>query len=121
MKKVLVVDDSNTIRQQAGFIIEKAGYETEFAQNGQEGLNKLSANIGFVLLDVNMPVMSGLEMLKELRAIPEYAELPVFILTTESSSELINQAKELKASGWMMKPFEPNDLVNVIRKYDLSS
>ncbi len=116
-KKILVVDDSSTIRSQVAFSLGPAGYTVIEAVDGEDGIRKLDANldVAMVICDVNMPRMSGLEMLEKLkgngRALP-----PVVMLTTEGSVDLITKAKALGAKGWMVKPFKPDMLIGAVRK-----
>ena len=119
MKKVLIVDDSATIRQQASFILNKEGYEVLEAQNGEEGLKTIEANtdLAFVILDINMPIMNGLEMLGKMREVDAFNHIPVFVLTTEGDPKKIAEAKTKGANGWMVKPFEPKVLVEIIGNF----
>ena len=118
-KKVLIVDDSNTIRQQASFILNREGYEVLEATNGQEGLDKIqaTADLNFIVLDINMPVMGGLEMLGKMRENTSFNHIPVFILTTEGDPAKIQEAKSKGANGWMVKPFEPKVLIEILSKF----
>jgi two-component system, chemotaxis family, chemotaxis protein CheY len=116
--KVLVVDDSRAIRQQVGAALARAGFTILEAEDGLQGLKVLSAvpDIAMVICDVNMPNMSGLEMLAKLKADPSHAALPVLMLTTEGKADLIQQAKRSGAKGWIVKPFKPDQLVAAVRK-----
>lgn len=116
MKKILLVDDSTTIRTmlKSSLIGE---FEIIEAENGKDALDKLSAQtIDLFLLDVNMPVMDGLTLLKEIRKIGAYLKTPVLMLTTETKEERKNEGKEAGATGWIIKPCEPDQLLGVIRK-----
>ena len=117
-QKILVVDDSVTIRQQVGSALSQAGFEIIEAADGQEGLNKITANpdLLMVITDVNMPHMNGLEMLETLKANPKYSKLIVFMLTTEGQPELIDRAKKAGAKGWIVKPFKAELLVSATKK-----
>lgn len=117
-QKILVVDDSATVRQQVGLALSQAGFEIIEAADGQEGLSKISANpdLLMVISDVNMPNMNGLEMLEKLKANPQYSRLIVFMLTTEGQPELIDRAKKAGAKGWIVKPFKAELLVSAARK-----
>ena len=119
MKKVLIVDDSATIRQQASFILNKEGYEVLEAQNGEEGLKTREANtdLASVILDIIMPIMNGLEMLGKMREVDAFNHIPVFVLTTEGDPKKIAEAKTKGANGWMVKPFEPKVLVEIIGNF----
>lgn len=117
-KKILIVDDSRTIRQQVGFTLTKEGFEVVEAEDGQDGLNKLQANadISMVVSDVNMPNMGGLEMVEAIRQIEQFKFLPIIMLTTESSGDKVDRAKKAGASGWLVKPFNPEQLVGAVKK-----
>ena len=117
-QKILVVDDSVTVRQQVGSALSQAGFEIIEAADGQEGLNKITANpdLLMVITDVNMPHMNGLEMLEKLKANPKHSKLIVFMLTTEGQPELIERAKKAGAKGWIVKPFKAELLVSAAKK-----
>ncbi len=117
-KKILIVDDSRTIRQQVSFTLVKAGFEVVEAEDGKDGLAKLSSSGPFVLVisDVNMPNMNGLEMLENIHALPEHSSLAVIMLTTEGGADLIERAKKAGAKGWLVKPFKPEQLVAAVTK-----
>jgi len=116
--KVLVVDDSRAIRQQVGTALAQAGYQVVEAEDGVQGLSAISLqrDIAMVICDVNMPNMNGLQMLEAVKADPGNAALPVFMLTTESKADLLQQAKRCGAKGWIVKPFKPDQLVAAVRK-----
>jgi len=115
-KKIMIVDDSKTIRQQVSFTLTKGGYEVIEAEDGQDGIDKLKANadIAMVISDVNMPNMNGLEMVEKLKA--SGSKVPVIMLTTEGAADLIQRAKEAGAKGWLVKPFQPDQLVAAVSK-----
>src|ERR1700733_11053670 len=112
-KIVLVVDDSSTVRQQVATALKGAGFCIIEAADGAEGLKTLEANrnIDMVVCDVNMPNMNGLEMVEKVKAKPENKTLPILMLTTEGQPSMIKRAKEAGASGWIIKPFDANQLV----------
>jgi two-component system, chemotaxis family, chemotaxis protein CheY len=116
--KVLVVDDSRTIRQQVESTLSQAGYAVVEAEDGRQGLDALHAqrDIRMVICDVNMPHMDGLQMLATLKADASNADLPVLMLTSEGQASLIQQAKRSGAKGWIVKPFKPDHLVAAVRK-----
>lgn len=116
-KKVLVVDDSSTIRQQVAHTLGQAGYEVIEAVDGEDGIRKLTAHadLAMIICDVNMPRMSGLEMLQALKTSNAVVP-PVVMLTTEGAVDLITKAKALGAKGWMVKPFKPELLVGAVKK-----
>jgi two-component system, chemotaxis family, chemotaxis protein CheY len=117
-KKVLIVDDSPTVRQQVGLALKQAGYEIVEATDGADGVAKLGsdADIGMVILDVNMPRMNGLEMLETVKASGANANLPVIMLTSEGQQALIDRAKKAGAKGWIVKPFKAELLVAAVKK-----
>lgn len=108
MARILIVDDSATIRAQVRACLEPAGLEVAEAENGAVGLRYAkSREVDLVIVDVNMPVMSGLEMLEALREVPERREVPAFVLTTESSKAMVARGKRCGATAWIVKPFKP--------------
>lgn len=117
-KKVMIVDDSKTIRQQVSFTLQKGGYDVIEAEDGKDGLAKLQAtpDISMIISDVNMPNMNGLEMVEAIRMNGSHANLPVVMLTTEGATELIERAKKAGAKGWLVKPFKPEQLVAAVQK-----
>lgn len=117
MTAILTVDDSASIRQAIKIALSGEGYAVTEAVNGQDGLDKSSAG-GFDLIvtDLNMPVMDGLAMIRELRKRPAGAGVPILFLTTESDAEIKAQAKAAGATGWLTKPFDPEQLVRVVKK-----
>ena len=115
-KKIMIVDDSKTIRQQVSFTLSKGGYEVLEAEDGAEGLEKAKSqsDIAMIISDVNMPNMNGLEMVE---AIKEAGiTTPVIMLTTEGAADLIERAKAAGAKGWLVKPFKPEQLVAAVGK-----
>ena len=117
-KKIIVIDDSRTARQQVSTALVDAGYEVIEAADGKEGLATIEATPGaaLVICDVNMPNMNGLEMLKALRAEQPGAVMPIIMLTTEAQPALLQQAKQAGAKGWIVKPFKPDLLLAAVRK-----
>jgi two-component system chemotaxis response regulator CheY len=117
MKKVLVVDDSPSVRQQVGMALTQAGYGIVEGVDGQDGLSKAGTpGIALVICDVNMPRMNGLEMIEKLKADPKYAAIPVVMLTSEGQPALIDRAKKAGAKGWIIKPFKADLLVAAVKK-----
>ena len=115
--KILTVDDSASIRLTTRVTLTNAGYAVTEAVDGQDGLNKLKdGEYDLVLTDLNMPNMDGLTMIRELRKLPNQMGVPVIFLTTESDGELRAQAKAAGATGWLTKPFDPENLVKIARK-----
>lgn len=117
-KKILVVDDSNTIRQQVGMCLTGAGYTVVEAADGAEGLStiKSTPDLAMVICDVNMPNMNGIEMLEAVHADGSFSSLPVIMLTTEGQPALISRAKKAGAKGWIVKPFKPDLLLAAAKK-----
>lgn len=116
-KIILAVDDSTSIRQMVAFTLKGAGYEVIEAADGQEGLEKAkSKTVNLVLTDQNMPKMDGLTLIKSLRGLLQYKTVPILMLTTESSDAMKAQGKAAGATGWLVKPFDPNKLLEVVAK-----
>ena len=116
-KTILAVDDSASLRQMVAFTLKSAGYEVIEAGDGEEGLAKAKgAAVNVVLTDQNMPKMDGLTLVKNLRALPQYAATPILLLTTESSDQMKAAGKAAGATGWLVKPFDPAKLIEVIKK-----
>jgi two-component system chemotaxis response regulator CheY len=116
-KTVLSVDDSASIRQMVKLTLAGAGYEVVQAGDGAEGLAKAqSAQVDLVVTDLNMPVMNGLGLIRELRKLPNYKGVPIIFLTTESDAAMKAEAKAAGATGWITKPFQQDQLVAVVKK-----
>jgi two-component system chemotaxis response regulator CheY len=99
------------------FSLKSAGYEVIEAVDGQDGLDKAkSKSVNLILSDQNMPKMDGLSMIKALRAMPQYKSVPILMLTTESSDAMKAQGKAAGATGWLVKPFDPQKLLEVVKK-----
>lgn len=116
-KTVLAIDDSASIRQMVAFTLKSSGYEVVEAVDGQDGLDKAKAKtVNLVLTDQNMPRMDGLTLIKSLRALPQYKSVPILMLTTESSDAMKTQGRAAGATGWLVKPFDPQKLIEVVKK-----
>ena len=117
-KKVLIVDDSATVRQHVRSTLAVAGFEVVEASDGNEGVDAIERvdDLAAVICDVNMPRMNGLDMLETVKKDPKHAALPVVMLTTDGQHELIQRAKAAGAKGWIVKPFKPELLLAAIRK-----
>jgi two-component system chemotaxis response regulator CheY len=116
-KSVLTVDDSASIRQMVAFTLKSAGYEVVEAVDGQDGLSKAKGKtVDLVLTDQNMPKMDGLTLIKALRGLPQYKTTPILMLTTESSDTMKTQGRAAGATGWLVKPFDPAKLLEVVKK-----
>jgi len=117
MHSILAVDDSASMRKMVSFTLSGAGYRVTEAVDGQDALEKAqNQTFDLVLTDQNMPRMDGLTLVRSLRGMPEYRHVPILILTTESSDAMKAQGKAAGATGWLVKPFDPNRLVDVVRK-----
>jgi two-component system chemotaxis response regulator CheY len=116
-KTILTVDDSASIRQMVTFTLKGAGYSVVEAVDGADGLEKAKANdVSLVLTDQNMPKMDGLTLIKNLRGMPQYKAVPILMLTTESGDAMKAEGKAAGATGWLVKPFDPPKLLEVVKK-----
>ena len=116
-KTILAVDDSASIRQMVAFTLKSSGYEVVEAIDGMDGLEKAkSKSFNLILTDQNMPRMDGLTLIKNLRAMAQYKTVPILMLTTESSDAMKAQGKASGATGWLVKPFDPQKLIEVVKK-----
>jgi two-component system, chemotaxis family, chemotaxis protein CheY len=113
---ILAVDDSATVRQMVSFTLKSAGYDVVEAKDGRDALSKIPPSLGMVITDLNMPVLDGIGLIKELRAHPDCKYVPIVVLTTESDAAKKQEARAAGATGWIVKPFRPDQLVAVIRK-----
>ena len=115
-KTILTADDSISVRQVVSFALKDAGYDTVEAVDGRDALRKLSGNIHLVITDLNMPNMDGLELIKQIRAGSANRYVPIIVLTTESQPAKKQAAKSAGATGWIVKPFRPEQLIAVVRR-----
>lgn len=116
-KTIMTVDDSASIRQMVSFTLKQAGYQVVEAADGREALSKLNGTpIQMILTDLNMPNMDGIDLIRQVRANPTYKFIPIVMLTTESQTEKKLQGKAAGATGWIVKPFKPEQLLAVIKK-----
>lgn len=117
-KKVMIVDDSRTVRQQVAVALLQAGFEVVEAENGVQGLERIQStpDLSMVICDVNMPHMNGIDMLNAVKALGKTPTLPIIMLTTEGKAEAIEKAKAAGAKGWIVKPFKAEQLVAVAKK-----
>lgn len=117
MKTIMTVDDSSSIRQMVSFVLRGAGYTIVEACDGVDALAKLNGqDLHLVLSDINMPRMDGLELTRQLRAKPQYKFVPIVLVTTESHPEKKQEGKAAGATGWIVKPFNPEQLLAVVKK-----
>jgi len=117
MTKILAVDDSASMRQMVSFTLSGAGYDVTDACDGQQALNiAKQQQFDIVVSDVNMPVMDGITLIRELRKLPQYRTTPLLMLTTESSGNKKMEGKQAGATGWIVKPFNPEQLLKTIQR-----
>jgi len=117
MANILAVDDSSSMRQMVTFTLKGAGHQVTEAADGQEALNKAkSQQFDLIITDVNMPVMDGITFIKNLRGEVNYKFTPMLMLTTESAADKKSQGKAAGATGWIVKPFNPDQLLNTVKK-----
>ena len=117
MATILAVDDSASLRQMVVFTLKQAGHQVIEASNGQDALQKAKGSrIDLVLSDVNMPLMDGLTLVRELRKLPAMKFTPILMLTTESSAEKKQEGKAAGATGWIVKPFSPDQLLATVKR-----
>ena len=116
-KSILIVDDSVSIRQMVEMTLKSASYQVTTAQDGQDALDKCkSTTFDFVLTDQNMPRMDGLTLVKALRGLANFRTTPIVMLTTEAGDDMKAKGKAAGATGWMVKPFDPNKLLEVMKR-----
>jgi two-component system chemotaxis response regulator CheY len=114
---ILAVDDSASMRQMVSFTLKGAGYEVVEAADGVEALNiAKTRSVNLVITDVNMPNMDGITLIRELRNLPNYKFTPLLMLTTESGADKKQQGKAAGATGWIVKPFNPDQLLKTVAK-----
>lgn len=118
MKKILVVDDSQSIRNEVSEALGPAGYGVLQAADATEALACVAKHqdIAIVVLDVNMPGMSGIDVLEHLQQLRPKRDLPVLMLTTEAERSLVDRARKAGAKGWLVKPVKPHLLVSAITR-----
>jgi two-component system chemotaxis response regulator CheY len=117
MKRIMTIDDSASLRQMVSLTLESAGYDVVEASDGRDALAKLAGrDFHLFLTDLNMPGLDGIELTKRLRSMAEYKFTPIILLTTESQQEKKMQGKAAGATGWIVKPFQPNDLLATVRR-----
>ena len=117
-KSILVVDDTRSMRAMVAAVLEGAGYEVAQAGDGLEAL-ELARNRVFdmVVTDHNMPRMDGVTLVRELRSLPNYDPVALIVLSTEASAELKQRGREAGATGWMVKPFDPQRMLNIVGQF----
>jgi len=117
-KTIMTVDDSTSIRQMVNFTLKNAGFDVTEAVDGRDALNKLNngTSIHMLISDVNMPNMDGIELVRQVRANNAYKFIPIIMLTTESLGTKKQEGKSAGATGWIVKPFKPEQLLMVVKK-----
>lgn len=116
-KTILAVDDSKTMRDMVSFTLKEAGYNTLVAEDGKSALDVLNANsVDAIITDLNMPGMNGFELIRNVRANAKYKFTPILMLTTEGDDSKKQEGKAAGATGWVVKPFNPQKLIEVVKK-----
>lgn len=116
-RKILAVDDSVSIRKSISFILGQENFEVVEAENGADGLTKATADkFGLIITDINMPIMDGIQFIKELRNTAEHKFTPIIVLTTENQDSKMQEGKAAGATGWIVKPFSSEKLIAVVKK-----
>ena len=116
-KRIMTVDDSASVRMMVRYSLQGAGYEVIEAVDGMDALEKLvETDIQAMIVDVNMPRMDGIEFVRELRKVPGHRNTPVLMLTTEENRSRLEAGRSAGANGWMVKPFSPEELINILNK-----
>ncbi len=116
-KRVITVDDSKTMREMVGFTLKGAGYEVVEAEDGVRALAVLAGTkVDLVITDINMPNMDGITLDRQLRAKPNFMSTPILILTTEGGEDKKAAGRQAGATGWIVKPFAPEKLLQVVNK-----
>ena len=114
---IMIVDDSSSVRKMVAFTLENAGYAVVEAENGQDALEKLNGSaVNMFIVDLNMPHIDGFELTRSVRSMNEYKFAPIVMLTTESQEAKKQEGKAAGATGWITKPFKPDQLIGVIQK-----
>lgn len=116
-RRILAVDDSVSIRKSISFILGQENFEVIEAENGSDGLNKAKGEkFGLIITDINMPIMDGIQFIKELRSTAEHKFTPIIVLTTENQDSKMQEGKAAGATGWIVKPFSSEKLIAVVKK-----
>ncbi len=116
-KTIMTVDDSASVRQMVSFTLREAGYNVIEASDGSDAISKINnADLNLIVTDLNMPNMDGIDLIKTVRIHPKHKYVPIIMLTTESQNEKKLEGKNAGATGWIVKPFNPEQLINVVKK-----
>jgi two-component system chemotaxis response regulator CheY len=117
LRTVLIVDDAVSMRQMVSFTLKQGGYEVVEAEHGRDALNKLQNNtVDLIITDLNMPVMDGITLIQNVRKMPSMKSKPILMLTTEGLAAKKEQGKAAGATGWIVKPFDPDKLLQTLAK-----
>jgi len=117
MKRILTVDDSSSVRQMVSFTLRKAGYEVAEAVDGKDGLGKISGGkFDLIITDLNMPNVDGIQLISAVRKLPGCNFVPILMLTTESQAEKKDAGRKAGATGWIVKPFNADQLIAAVQK-----
>lgn len=120
---VMVIDDSRTIRVSMEYLLKSKGYETLLAEDGEDGLQKLNQRVStgkkpdLIITDINMPKMGGLEFIRKAKSSATTRFIPILILTTESQDSMKTEGKQAGAAGWIVKPYQPEQLIGVVQRF----
>ena len=113
----MTVEDSTSLREMITFTLKEAGYEVSQASDGRDAMTKLNGtSVDLVITDLNMPNMNGIELTRNLRQTPSHRFVPIVFLTTESQMQKKEAAREAGATAWIVKPFKPDQLLQVVKK-----
>lgn len=115
-KTIMTVDDSASVRQMVSFTLKSAGFGVVEAIDGKDALTKLKGDVHMIVTDLNMPNMDGIELIRKVRATPSFKFIPIVMLTTESQATKKEEGKSAGATGWIVKPFKPDQLLAVVNK-----
>ena len=116
-KVALTVDDSRTMRDMVAFTLESAGFEVIAARDGEHALEVLAGrSVDVIITDINMPKMDGIALVKALRSRPEFGAVPILVLTTEGDADVKQKGRDAGATGWIVKPFDPDKLIATLAK-----
>lgn len=121
MKRILTVDDAATMRRLVSYTLRSEGYEVLEAEDGEDALRLLQAQaegqgVDVIITDINMPRMDGIELVRRLRVLPQFKATPILMLTTESDPAKKQEGKQAGATGWITKPFQPDQLLAAVAK-----
>lgn len=117
MASILIIDDSASMRNMISATLMSSGHKVTDAADGQAGLNKAKiTQFDAIISDINMPIMDGIELTKQIRSLPNYRYIPILLLTTESATDKKLEGKNAGATGWLVKPFNPDKLIATVNR-----